>query len=98
MPIVNGGTMTRQKDLMSWFLEESHPAARYLALKDLVGTGVSRDDLIAVKERVPEWRPLKRILDRQNEDGSFKSTEKKPTAVTTFAALELMDKCGLDKS
>lgn len=90
--------MTRQKNVMSWLLEESHPAARYLALRDLVGTGVSRDDLIAAKERVPEWKPLKRILDRQKEDGSFKSTEKKPTAMPTFAALELMDKCGLDKS
>jgi hypothetical protein len=90
--------MTRQKDVMSWLLEETHPAARYLASRDLVATRVSKNDLAALKERVPEWRPLKRILDRQKEDGSFKSTEKKPTALPTFAALELMDKCGLDRN
>lgn len=90
--------MTRQKDLISWLLEESHPAARYLALRDLMGTDVPAEDLIPAKERVLKWKPLRQLLDLQKEDGSFKSTEKKPTAVPIFAALELMDKCGLDKS
>ena len=69
---------------------------RYLTARDLRRPPASADSLAALREQVPAWAPLQRILALQHGDGSFAARGNPADARRTFWALLLMQRCGLD--
>ena len=78
----------------NWLCSTANPPIRYLATRDLVPD--SDASLDSLKQAVFQWRPVRDLLARQQPDGSFRSLEKKPTAMPTFRALGYLHRCGLD--
>lgn len=69
---------------------------RYLTARDLRRPLASAGTLAALREQVPAWAPLTRILALQHGDGSFAAAGNLADARRTFWALLLMQRCGLD--
>ena len=69
---------------------------RYLTTRDLRRPPASAGTLAALRERVPAWAPLTRILALQHSDGGFAAPGNRADARRTFWALLLMQRCGLD--
>ena len=86
----------RDVEFLEWLSSPANPPVRYLTARDLAALPPSTDVLQDLRAEILRWEPLRLILDRQLDDGSFPFEQKTPTAQPTFAALELMQRCGLD--
>jgi hypothetical protein len=82
------------QSILTWLASDSHPAARYLAARDLVGA--PPDTLDRWHDAVVTWAPLAEILALQEADGRFPSHTKQAPLGNTFAAIRLMERCGMD--
>jgi len=82
--------------LLEWLSSPDNPPVRYLTARDLLEPRPSAHSLQELRDEIPNWEPLQRILALQLEDGSFPYGQKTPTAQPTFWALCLMARCGLD--
>lgn len=82
--------------VVEWLSSEDNPPARYLTARDLRTPPPSAGTLAALREQVPAWAPLKRILALQHGDGGFAAEGNPADARRTFWALLLMQRCGLD--
>ncbi|NTV39527.1 MAG: hypothetical protein HGA51_06165 [Demequinaceae bacterium] len=82
------------QSVLEWLASEDHPAARYLAARDLAGTPTGQLDLWHAA--LATWPPLATILALQEDDGGFPSHTKQAPMGNTFAAVRLMERCGLD--
>jgi hypothetical protein len=82
--------------LLEWLSMPENPPIRYLTARDLMEPRPATDTLKELRAEIPAWEPLRRILALQLEDGSFPTGQKTPTAQSTFWALCLMHRCGLD--
>jgi hypothetical protein len=80
---------------MDWLLSADNPAVRYLTARDLVRPRPSARQLESLRRRILAWEPLRRILALQKDDGSFPA-KNEPCAETTYVALRLMSRCGLE--
>ncbi len=84
------------KSLIDWLSSPENPPVRYLTACHLTRPGPSARALKSLRREIFAWEPLQQLLALQKDDGSFPYTQKTPTAGTTFAALCLMDRCGMD--
>lgn len=82
------------KAVLEWLASEDHPAARYLVARDLLSA--PSGELDRWHEAVTTWAPLAAILALQGADGSFPSHTKQAPMGNTFAAIRLMERCGMD--
>ena len=85
------------KPTLDWLLSAENPAARYLTARDLVKPRPPERRLRSLRSEMLAWEPLRRILALQREDGSFTAAQK-PSSETTYIALRLMSRCGMDAS
>lgn len=58
-------------ETVAWLLESQTPSIRYLALTRLLGKPETDAEVQAAKRLIPASPPAKKILDAQNEDGSW---------------------------
>ncbi|MCZ7583700.1 MAG: terpene cyclase/mutase family protein [Deltaproteobacteria bacterium] len=84
------------KALLDWLSAAENPAVRYLSARDLGHPRRSARALAAMRRDTLNWAPLRKVLARQQDDGSFPHGQKTSTAQPTFWALLLMERCGLD--
>jgi len=82
------------QSILEWLASEDHPAARYLAARDLLSA--PPDSLDRWHAAVGTWSPLAAILALQKTDGGFPSHTKQAPMGNTFAAIRLMERCGMD--
>lgn len=82
--------------LLEWLSSPENPPVRYLTALNLAPQQASARARETLRREMLAWEPLKKVLALQLEDGSFPSLEKTPTASPTYAALCLMERCGMD--
>jgi hypothetical protein len=82
--------------VVEWLSSGDNPPVRYLTARDLRRPPASAGALAALREQVPAWAPLRRILALQHGDGSFAAEGNPADARRTFWALLLMQRGGLD--
>ncbi len=56
-------------DPLPWLLEPENPSARTLALTDLLDRPGDDHDVVAARAAIPEWGPVRAILDAQWPEG-----------------------------
>jgi len=88
--------MQHLDEFLAWLDSAENPAVRYLAARELPELGVGAQQLETRRLQMLAWRPLRRILALQQDDGSFPCRQKTPTAESSFYALMLMERCGMD--
>jgi len=81
---------------LSWLLDPKDPSVRYQALIDLLHKAKDGKDVLATREKIPSYRPVKKIIGTQTSKGiwSPKSTCYRPkwtSAVWPLALLGEMD-------
>ena len=62
--------------VVEWMLEEDNPTIRYLTLTSLLGKTLKNKDVRETKKAIMEKGIVPKILNKQNEDGSFGIPEK----------------------
>ena len=82
--------------LLEWLSSPENSSVRYLTSRDLIRPRPSATTLRELRARVLRWAPLEQVLDLQLPDGSFPERKKTRSARSTFWALALMHRCGLD--
>jgi hypothetical protein len=95
-PNVRDVTLRLDPAVVEWLSSQDNPPVRYLTARDLRRPPASADTLAALREQVPAWAPLARILALQHRDGSSAAPGNPNDARRTFWALLLMQRCGLD--
>ncbi len=83
------------KALLDWLLSPGNPAANYLTARDLIRPRPGQRALAALRVQMLAWPPLQRFLALQQQDGSFPAKHK-GSPETTYVALRLMSRCGMD--
>src|SRR5712692_9964054 len=81
---------------LSWLLDPKDPSVRYHALIDLLHRQLNGKEVKATREKIPSYRPVKKILATQTSEGvwSPKKTCYRPkwtAAVWPLALLGEMD-------
>jgi hypothetical protein len=69
-------------EIQEWLLEVDNPAVRYYTLKNLLNKPESSNQVGEAQKLIMEKDPVKKILSKQNPDGSFltsKTGSKSPT-------------------
>lgn len=61
--------LKHKDELFSWLLEEENPGVRYLAMRDLLGSGVDNPVYRGAKEAAHKAGPIADILAKMNEMG-----------------------------
>lgn len=56
-------------DPLPWLLEPGNPSIRYLALTDLLDRAADDLEVIAARQAILGWKPVRRILDAQWPEG-----------------------------
>src|SRR5260370_40221890 len=84
--------------ILSWLLDPKDPSVRHQALIDLFHRPKDARDVLAVRDKIPRYRPVKKIIDTQTSRGicSPKDTCYSPKwtlAVPPLALLWEMDAC-----
>lgn len=87
---------TRDPELLDWLSAPANPPVCFLTARDLIEPHPATDVLAEMRREILGWNPLRQILDRQLEGGSFPLGQKTVTAQPLFTALNLMHRCGLD--
>ena len=83
-------------DVMEWLSSSEIPPVRYLTAQQLIRPKPSERTLRMLRGEMLAWKPLRQILTLQRDDGSFPYGQKTPTALPTFWALCLMERCGME--
>lgn len=82
--------------VLDWLSAPDNPAVRYLTARHLVRPAQAKRALESLRRKMLEWDPLQRILALQQQDGSFPAHGPQTTGMSTFVAVHLMDRCGMD--
>ena len=81
---------------LSWLLDPKDPSVRHQALIDLLHKAKDGKDVLATREKIPSYRPVKKIIGTQTSKGIWSPTEscyrpKWTSAVWPLALLGEMD-------
>jgi len=60
-----------EHETVAWLLEEENPSVRYLTLTELLGTHPMSKRAIETRKSIPEWPPVKKILEHQRKNGGW---------------------------
>lgn len=88
--------MQPDANLLDWLSSPENPSVRYMVARDLEDPPRQPAELAKLREKIMDWGPLRRVLELQQDDGSFPYRQKTHTAQPTLAALSLMQVCGLE--
>lgn len=83
-----------------WLLEEDNPCVKYLTLTRLLGLPGNDRAAVEAREQIPDWPPVKRILDKQRDNGGWDEGESwyHPKYKSTVWQLILLSQVGIDPS
>src|SRR5437667_9966032 len=81
---------------LSWLLDSKDPSVRHQVLIDLLHSPKDAKDVLATREKIPNYRPVKKIIATQTSKGIWPPTEpcyrpKWTSAGWTLALLEETD-------
>src|SRR5437762_8256470 len=81
---------------LSWLLDSKDPSVRHQVLIDLLHSPKDAKDVLATREKIPNYRPVKKIIATQTSKGIWSPTEscyrpKWTSAVWPLALLGEMD-------
>jgi len=81
---------------LSWLLDPKDPSVRYQALIDLLHKAKDGKDVLVARDKIPSYRPVKKIIGTQTSKGIWSPTEscyrpKWTSAVWPLALLGEMD-------
>jgi len=82
--------------LTRWLFSQDNPSVRYLFARDLKQPRPSAATLKRYRGAILRWEPVQQLLGQQLEDGSFANPMPGFPAQTTYWALDLLARCGLD--
>ena len=54
---------------LGWLLEPKNPSVRYQALIDLLHRPKSAKDVLAARDRIPSYRPVRKVMGTQTSEG-----------------------------
>jgi hypothetical protein len=87
--------MTGQS-LDKWLSSPDNPVVRYLYSRDVIRPRPGARRLATMRSQMLAWQPLQKLLALQERDGGFAGASKGFPAQTTYWALDLMARCGMD--
>ena len=59
------------RETIKWLCEDENPVVRYFTLSGLLGKGEAETNVAEAKKQIMTYRPVVKILSKQNPDGSF---------------------------
>lgn len=85
---------------LDWLLQDNNPPVRYFTMRDLLDYGSSDSELINAKDQVINYSVTQRILDRQNQDGSWESKDQPylPKYKSSYWQIMFLAMFGLDRA
>lgn len=87
-----------EQETVDWLLEEDNPCVRYLTLTELLDAHAKSKLAIETRTRIPEWQPIRKILDHQGANGGWDSgtTWYLPKYKSTVWQLIVLSQTGID--
>jgi hypothetical protein len=87
-----------EKEVVAWLIEEDNPSIHYLTLTQLLGVFPKSPATIDTREKIPNWPPVRRILEHQNNDGGWDrgKTWYLPKYKSTVWQLIVLSQTGID--
>jgi hypothetical protein len=61
----------RHASVVEWLLEESNPSISFLTRAQLLDISPRRRQAASVRNKIPEWEPVKKILGKQKRNGGW---------------------------
>ncbi len=90
------GVIMTDRVLGQWLDSPQNPAVRYLYHRDFARPETGQRDIEKMRLKMLAWQPLRQLLALQADDGGFANATKGFPAQTTYWALDLMARCGMD--
>jgi len=59
------------KDVLNWLLEKSNPSVRYRTLTELLDYSADRVEVVEVKQKIPDSKPIVKILSQIDEHSEW---------------------------
>jgi hypothetical protein len=85
---------------IDWLLEEDNPPVRFFTMRNLLDYRANDSELIAARESIEKYKPVQRILQKQNSDGSWMSNDEPylPKYKSSYWQVMLLGMFGMDRS
>jgi len=61
----------REDKVINWLLGEDNPCVRYQTFTQLLGMSQRDSEVAATRDRIQEWGPVRKILNKQNRKGGW---------------------------
>ena len=97
-----------KKEVINWLLEEENPSVRYRTFTELLDRSQEEEEIIEVKNKIPNSKPVKTLLDKMYPEGYWLQKNPRTNQIygegveygafgTTHYCLSYLAELGLDR-